>query len=229
MKFEYINEGQRSVTTTPESKGGVQSPSFDLLVLHILILSWLEPNQGQTNCLWTWHCWRAWIKCPCNSSFVKSTVSLVHLNTLYIDNLSYGRRVWHGKVWHGNCCDGCDETRGYYEIYHSSCYGRYVGRIYLCFTIFISSQRYHRHLRSSCGSSYCWPAIQLGIHFIPVSGNTIVPRCHQLAFCSGDLSTWAPAWAWVSPAWPLDTRSGLWVTPGWEARLSSPDFSWEWF
>ena len=39
MKFECIYKGQRSVTTTPESKGGVQSPSFDLLVLHILILS----------------------------------------------------------------------------------------------------------------------------------------------------------------------------------------------
>ena len=39
MKIEYIHKVQRSVTTTPESKGGVLSPSFDLLVLHILILS----------------------------------------------------------------------------------------------------------------------------------------------------------------------------------------------
>ena len=39
MKFEYIYKGQRLVTNTPESKGSVQSPNFDLLVLHILILS----------------------------------------------------------------------------------------------------------------------------------------------------------------------------------------------
>ena len=47
MKFKYIYKGERSVSTTPESKGGVQSPSFDLLVLYILILSWIKPNQGQ--------------------------------------------------------------------------------------------------------------------------------------------------------------------------------------
>ena len=31
--------------------------NFDLLVLHILILSWIEPNQGQKTSPWAWHCW----------------------------------------------------------------------------------------------------------------------------------------------------------------------------
>ena len=83
---------------------------------------------------------------------------------IYLGYLSNGRRVRHGKVWHRNCSDGCDETRGYYEIHHSSCHGRYVGRIYLIiYNILhltsISHLRYHRYLRSGCGSSYCWSAL----------------------------------------------------------------------
>ena len=30
---------------------------FDLLVLHILVLSWIKPNQGQKTSPWAWHCW----------------------------------------------------------------------------------------------------------------------------------------------------------------------------
>ena len=29
----------------------------DLLILCILVLSWIEPNQGQNTSPWAWHCW----------------------------------------------------------------------------------------------------------------------------------------------------------------------------
>ena len=31
--------------------------NFDSLVLHIPVLSYLEPNQGQNTSSWAWHCW----------------------------------------------------------------------------------------------------------------------------------------------------------------------------
>ena len=31
--------------------------NFDLLVLHIQVLSWIDPNQGQNTSPWAWHCW----------------------------------------------------------------------------------------------------------------------------------------------------------------------------
>ena len=45
----------------------------DLLILRLLVLSWIEPNQGQNTSLWAWHCWTPglvillvfwlWLKC----------------------------------------------------------------------------------------------------------------------------------------------------------------------
>ena len=29
----------------------------DLLILHILVLSWIKPKQGQSTSPWAWHCW----------------------------------------------------------------------------------------------------------------------------------------------------------------------------
>ena len=29
----------------------------NLLIKHILVLSWIEPNQGQNSSPWAWHCW----------------------------------------------------------------------------------------------------------------------------------------------------------------------------
>ena len=29
----------------------------DLWILHILVLSWIKPNQGQNTSPWAWHCW----------------------------------------------------------------------------------------------------------------------------------------------------------------------------
>ena len=28
-----------------------------MFILHILVLSWIEPNQGQNTSPWAWHCW----------------------------------------------------------------------------------------------------------------------------------------------------------------------------
>lgn len=57
-----------------------------------------------------------------------------------------------------------------------------------------------------------------------------VPRADQLCLlaCPGVSCTWALGWAWASVDWQPASPLASWATRVWEARLSSPGFSWAW-
>ena len=50
------------------------------------------------------------------------------------------------------------------------------GFTWLQYSFCLSLIRYHRYLRSGCGSPHCWSAFQHRIHFIPVSVNKSISR-----------------------------------------------------
>ena len=48
---------KQSKSKVKPDQGQNTSPFFDLLVLKILLLSWIKPNQKQKTFPWAWHCW----------------------------------------------------------------------------------------------------------------------------------------------------------------------------
>ena len=106
-----------------------------------------------------------------------------------------------------------------------------VGRICnVCESYSLNIVRYYRHLRSGCGSSHRRSADEHGIHFIPVSVNSL-NILWITSISPGALFTWVPGCQSGCLVWPQATLSEWWVTPGCGARPSSPGSSsaWSWF
>ena len=96
-----------------------------------------------------------------------------------------------------------------------------VGRICnVCDSYSLNIVRYYRHLRSGCGSSHRRSADEHGIHFIPVSVNSL-NILWITPISPGALFTWAPGCQSGCLVWPQATLSEWWVTPGCGARPSS--------